>query len=503
MAMGVNIDAVTSWLSQLVFTDALKQASPWKDAALNKPWAGPVAADGTPLPVALPGAITVVYGNAGGHYPAGQYILSYDGAGGVAKYNAGQIVLDGDALNGVDFAASTQGRIVINIATPTNTGIVVKLARPNVDPANPIRNLHLWLPGYENSPKLFHPDQIAQLKGVRCLRFMEWQRINYGSVQVDWTQRSKPTDPMQTGVSGVCLEYMIQFANEVGADPWFCIPHQASDDYVRQFATMVKSKLDPSRKIYIEYSNEIWNYAPSYPQTPWAVAKGKALGLDPNDGIAMCYYYAQRSVEIFNIWEDVFGGHDRLVRVLASQASNSWVSKIRLGYKDTAKHVDALAIAPYFHAWGLPTDPALVTVDGVLAACKANISGAVTDWITASKAVADTYGVALISYEGGHELASNDATLQATYVAACRDPRMYDLYAQYFNVWAQKGGTGVFTHFTYCTWPGKGANWGMLEYQTQPLTEAHRFRAFRQAVDGKLPLAPAPDATLKSLGVYD
>jgi len=34
----------------------------------------------------------------------------------------------------------------------------------------------------------------------------------------------------------------------------------ATDAYVRQFATTVRNRLDPTLKPHIEYSNEVWNY---------------------------------------------------------------------------------------------------------------------------------------------------------------------------------------------------------------------------------------------------
>ena len=56
--------------------------------------------------------------------------------------------------------------------------------------------------------------------------------------------------------------------HRVHADPWFSIPHRA-DDYVRHFAETVRESLDPILKVYIEYSNEVWNDV--YPQTIYAV----------------------------------------------------------------------------------------------------------------------------------------------------------------------------------------------------------------------------------------
>ena len=40
---------------------------------------------------------------------------------------------------------------------------------------------------------------------------------------------------------------------------WVNVPLMADDDYILQFATLLKQQLDPSLAVYVEYSNEIWN----------------------------------------------------------------------------------------------------------------------------------------------------------------------------------------------------------------------------------------------------
>jgi hypothetical protein len=89
------------------------------------------------------------------------------------------------------------------------------------------------------------------------------------------------------------------------------------------------------------------------------------LGLGPKERPweAGWYFTAVRSMEIFKIWEEVFGGHERFVRVLPSQSGVTSVSGGVLGFRDAAKHADALATAPYMGysigaysnhgAWGL------------------------------------------------------------------------------------------------------------------------------------------------------
>src|SRR5262245_18033506 len=99
------------------------------------------------------------------------------------------------------------------------------------------------------------------------------------------------------------------------------MPHLADDEFVREFAKLVKKTLDGKRKVYLEYSNEVWNAG--FKQAHHAAEQGKKEGLSNNAYQAQLFWYSKRSVEIFKIWEDELG-KDRLVRVLAAQAANSW-----------------------------------------------------------------------------------------------------------------------------------------------------------------------------------
>ena len=58
-------------------------------------------------------------------------------------------------------------------------------------------------------------------------------------------------------VNGASLEVMVALANALDADPWFNMPHQADDTFVRNFATYVRQHLEPGRKVYVEWANEV------------------------------------------------------------------------------------------------------------------------------------------------------------------------------------------------------------------------------------------------------
>jgi hypothetical protein len=274
---------------------------------------------------------------------------------------------------------------------------------------------------------------------------------------------------------------MIELCNRQMIDPWFCLPHLADDDFVRRFAEMVKAKLDPSRKIYIEYSNEVWNG--QFKQSHYAGEQGVKLGLGPKEKPweSGWHYTAVRSLEIFKIWEDVFGGRDRFVRVLPSQAGNTGVSEGVLGFRDAAKHADALAVAPYMPysiGRGKTADLGAQmkdwTVDQMLDHFEKTAFADSLNRMRKDKAVADKYGVKLVAYEGGQHMVAfvKDQALvkqlSATMHACNRHPRMGDMYRRYFDEWAKIGGDMFAVFSSIGQYSNHGA-WGLAEYyDSQP-----------------------------------
>jgi hypothetical protein len=230
---------------------------------------------------------------------------------------------------------------------------------------------------------------------------------------------------------------MVDLCNQLKANPWFCVPHPASDDYVRRLARLVKEKLDPFLRVYIEYSNEVWNGI--FAQHRYAAEQGRTIGLGPKErpweGAAM--FYAQRAVEIFGPWEQVFGGHSRLVRVIAWQAAGGayWTDNMLLAQADTARHCDALAIAPYIafmpslESKSLRSDEvAKWSVDQVLDRVETNALPECIGWMKAQKAMADKYWLKLVCYEAGQHLVGigggeNNEALTKLLIAANRHPR--------------------------------------------------------------------------------
>ncbi len=479
-ALGINIGGVTYYSTEVVFVDLFKHSQTWKSQAPGKKYdqGGPLDLTEGGWVHSLAGngqfADSIVLSQINNRYIAGEYTCLYDGQGQI-KFAYGISVLD-----------EQPGRIRIEVKPDQN---LLSLRIVKTDPQDPVRNIRLILPGFEDTYKQqpFHPDFLARWAKFKVIRFMDWQRTN-GSKQVNFSDRPTPAMQTQGTDSGVALEYMIELANTLNADPWFCMPHLATDDYVRKFAQIVKAHLKPDLKVYVEYSNECWNSI--FSQARHCRDKGKELGLSDNDYQAQLRFYSRRSVQIFKIWEEVFDGTDRLVRVLAAQSANPWTSEQVMDFEDAYKHADVLGIAPYFgYQLGSPktqNEVAKMRVDEVLDACEGFIKKN-NETIARQAQLARQRGLGLVAYEGGQHLvghggAENNKALEKLFHAANRHPRMKQLYLEYLSGWKQNGGT-MMAIFSSMGRYSKWGSWGLMEYHGQPVAEAPKYQAVLQFLE--------------------
>jgi hypothetical protein len=114
----------------------------------------------------------------------------------------------------------------------------------------------------------FHPYYLKSLERYAALRFMDMQGTNH---RVDRTWADRVLTSHRSFQDAAPIEHMLLLANVLGADPWFCMPHAADDDYVRKFASLALRTLREDVVIYIEYSNEVFHFPPCpspHPSTP-------------------------------------------------------------------------------------------------------------------------------------------------------------------------------------------------------------------------------------------
>jgi len=352
------------------------------------------------------------------------------------------------------------------------------------DPKDPVRNIRVIMPGHEKTYRQqpWNPDFLKRWKGVAVLRFMDFMHTNNSPLE-KWEDRPQLDDATWTGPGGIPIEMLCDLANRLGADPWFCIPHMADDGFVREFARMVKARLDPRRTAWIEYSNEVWNGM--FSQARHAQQRGQQLGLAQQPWEAGWRYGALRSMEIFRIWEEEFGGRDRLRRVLGTQGANAWVSERICETREAGRQADALAIAPYISFNVQAADAPKVAdlgVDGILDLVERDKLPAAIRWMREQKKVADKWGLQLVCYEAGQHLVGvaggeSHEPLTRAFMAANRHPRMGAIYRQYLDAWAEVSGHRLICMFSSCGNWGKWGSWGLLEHAAQDPVDSPKFLA--------------------------
>ena len=492
--LGINLARVDDWSTEFAFLDAFKTSRPWFSGSRTT-WQDtrPIDLDEHGWVRSLqPGQIvrTLMFWDlnlAPGRYPAGRYIVQYEGEG-TLEYTPN-----------VRRVESTPGREVLEV-DPTRSGIGLFITV--VNPANYLRNIQVRMPIEAPEGEVFNPVFLDRIKNYRVIRFMDWMATTGdwtatgGSRQQHWADRPKLEDARWSNTHGVPVEIMVALANRIGADAWFCMPHLADDDYVRRFAEAVHTSLDPKRTVYLEYSNEVWNS--QFAQAHYAQQQGLALGLSQNPYEAQIRYHSRRSREIFAIWEGVFP-KEHLVRVLSSLAADAWTSETALTYGDTLAHTDALAIAPYF---GIsPQDQARVqamSLDALMAELESHSLPQAQSWMRQQAAVAARHSVQLIAYEAGQHLRGEgtfqtDPALNALFDAANRDPRMGALYTRYLQDWFEAGGQ-LMNHYHNCGAYSRYGRFGSLEYLDQPRAEAPKYDALQRYLEER-----AAEDDLKSL----
>ncbi|MDQ2733812.1 MAG: hypothetical protein M3Y55_02215, partial [Pseudomonadota bacterium] len=404
---------------------------------------------------------------AGSNFPAGRYVVLWDGVGSISF-----------PLSNVKIAETAANRIAIDV-TDTSGSLWVGIDQTSA--ANPVHNVRFLWPGTEATyaTQPFNPMYLSRVAPFSLLRFMDWGATN-GSPVKEWADRAHVGDVNYATPAGVPIEVMIDLANTLHTDPWFCIPHQASDDYVRQFATLLHGRLDPGLHPHIEYSNEVWNTG--FAQTTWANAQSQTLGLASPYG-QPAIFYATRAVQIFKIIQGVYGSADsgRLVRVLAGQAAwNNFLTNM-LAYKDTAANADVMAVAPYFGAASADDASQVatsltLTSDQVVDQMLVNIRGDIKSWMTANAALAKQYHLKMKAYESGpgdsssYFPANDQDAMTALFIAANNNARMQAVYTEYYGQWIAAGGDTMNQYSDIGEW-SKWGLWGSLQYVTQnPLT---------------------------------
>lgn len=312
--LGWNLMQVSYWSSQQPFLDAMRAARPWTGHLPGR-WGGWEAADlaaaGVLDPqgwiVTVPPEVTHVSTMVFTDMPAamtsfaGRWVARWEGEA--------QVTFTGGAQN-----VRASGQQATFDFRPGQGGIIVEVRRGALRNLTIVPEAHL---AAFDAGEIFHPGFLARIADVETLRFLNWMQTNSSTLSA-WADRPQLTD-YSWEWRGVPLEVIVRLANETGAEPWFTLPHMADDDHVRRFAELVRARLRPDLRAWVEYSNEVWNF--SFQQAEWAEQRARARW---GREWAWTQYYAVRAAEVMGIVAQVFAdAPDRLVRVIATQTG--WI----------------------------------------------------------------------------------------------------------------------------------------------------------------------------------
>ncbi len=395
------------------------------------------------------------------YYPEGKYVVLYEGEG-TLQYQF-------DAQK--DESTSTPGRDVLDV-NPTSNGIWLRIidTDPN-DTGDYIRNIRVIPEAYEDlAEQTYNPDFLNTIQNFDTLRYLDWMGTN-SSQESEWSDRSIP-DRSIFSENLVSIEEMVELANQTQTNPWFNIPHMATDEYITNFAEYVKDNLDPNLQVYVEYSHEVWNS--NYDQARWIRQQGENEWPDSlvNSFGKRLNWYSRRTTEVTQIWDEVFDSDkERVIGVIGGQAANTATIARALEYNWTENPltneeygIDAIAISPYtasylinpeneaeIASWTEESDGGLdkffteLTEGGVLTnSPQGGAFQQAYDYTQTYVDIAEAENLDLITYEVGQTLpvnygGENNQAIKDLFDAAKADPRIEGLYQEYFTTLSEMG----------------------------------------------------------------
>ncbi|MEK7705726.1 MAG: hypothetical protein AAB426_12260 [Myxococcota bacterium] len=501
--MGINIAAPLDYAIDHLYANAISESRDFK-SGLN--------ADGATLaPLDVQGWPTsdfsfYVWGS--GNHRDGTYALSFQGQATVSGNFIGNVAVVYDANTNTSAGTfqfpSPSGNFALSFASTRRTSAsalgtgvtAIKLMRP-------------MTPGGAQTypPSTLFTDPIkALIAKFSVVRLMDFLATN-SNQQVNWSDRPLPAWPSfhrKAGADGYGWqgiggpwEHAILLMNEVGKDAWINLPVKATDAYVLNVARLfafgsdgvepytspqanpVYPPLAANLKLYVEYSNELWNSAGAFSQSydncqAASDELASTSGASPlnwdgswngtlynraapgNWNWYMCWRnIAKRGVEISNIFRSVFGDAAMMTRVrplLMTQLGGASrvlhpATHMMLNYYDNmGGDFVATPRSPNYYFYGAGGSgyyspaPSVASLDAFFAdpsMTPAGFEPALQEdaWLVAAM------GVKRVAYEGGPSLDRTGGVRDAVSAQAVEDPRMTTAMVNMHNAWSSNGGS--------------------------------------------------------------
>lgn len=451
-AIGFNVGGTNDYSADRVFADVFRISRMWNKIRGSTP--ANLDAKGWPTEDAW------LYVFAGIDNMGGTYNLKF----------TGQANVTGGTIQNKVYDAATNTTTADVIVGATDSYLSLNFLQTN----GGVRDVKMMKPILPNSTqsytfdKLFTNEIKTVMSKASCIRFLGMNVTNGDTLTVDWNQRV-PDDYYWPSLNkngygwegrGASWETMIKYCNEMNIDGWINVPVLASDDYVMQLATLWKNGLNPGLKLYIEYSNELWNTGSAFGQTfknhnlakAEVAAGNSSLNFDgeTNDWALAWRRVAKRQVEISNIFRSVVGDAEMVTRyrpvLMWQQPNGQGTASSMLTWLDYYNQLNNHPINYYLYGGGGSayynpnnTDPNLSL---------SNIWGSETfdanRWLadqTIDAEYTSAMGLKRVAYEGGPSMdKSNNASIETVKEQAWGDAKIKTLILDHHAVWSKVGG---------------------------------------------------------------
>ncbi len=414
--------------------------------------------------------------------------------------------------------------LVMDPPGPHHGIIVMHFTDTKRTPASPtgsgFTNFRCIRPGYPaDTTQLFRDDIISTLTSAdfAAVRFMgvamtngnvEWDE--FGPITQSWSNRKKTTDASWGSTMGTLnkkdgwpWEYMIQLCNTVNMDLYICIPVAADDNYITQLAQLVHSNLNSGLNVYLEHSNEMWNWG--FIQYAWNKAAaveevnagGSNLNYDgsTNEEVWAQRRHARRVKQIVDIFASVFGSgeiNNRIRGVLAGVSGDFFtvgrfdqmLDFLNAQYGAPSNYIYCTSSPLYYGgtaaSGGEGTET--YTVQQILDAMSDATDGQVTGR-QGEINLASSWSLpgGFCSYEGGPDTGGGSTTNIGNRIMAVRNSQQADIYKRNFanNYWDLGGGLAM--QFTLQGAYTRYGCWGLTDDLSNP-DRNYLFQAVRDLI---------------------
>jgi hypothetical protein len=485
VSIGANLGALRDWDRTLPYVNLIKQSRKW--GSVSTPWDGNATFD------PITGWPTNDFGvvlSTGAIDMGGTYFL-------YAKGNADITFVGGTYgyISNKTYNTSTNILTALVNVQDGSTGIILTFQN-TTGPG--LQDITLLQPTYNLTSMLNLTNLIlTHLSRFSIIRFMTWTDTN-NNFEVNWNDTTPLNYPQYTPPKRNPWETIPYIANQINKaiDIWINLPHNSSDDYILNVARIMLKELNPANNIYVEYSNEVWNYMFPQAEANLLAANDSVYNHDDPfhlnyDNISNSYTWAFRRTayqikHISDLFKIIFGEENvgpwkRVRPILAGEAGNPYVIKTGLDYLNNvygppSEYLHGIGIAPYFTLgeYRMWTN---LTTEQVFDAFNSSIERLLPEYGWSQQAhlghhavYAAWYKLAVHAYEGGPDTVAGcgDCSLEAK-INATRDPCMSDLCIRFLNGWSRFG-FETFNWYAAGAGPmGKSGSWNLLEDMRQEI----------------------------------